>query len=162
MTCQLCSTHVQQSNTSVWQHRETGRRWKLWVIRGWIKSRVGTEVKKKKCVKYRGVPQLGEEFRAGLCHLLGLTRYFFVQQFESSTPTPKFCLLPPPLIGFNKRFNNTSLLNQIKLFLNLIPGQVFVMPASCRSLLSAQQAPDLVTAPGHIPSVLPRPAVSPS
>lgn len=87
-------------------------------------------------MKRGGVPLLGQEFRAG--DLLGRTRHPPFEQLTSKAQPPTFRLPSPPLIGFNKQFNNTTLLDQIKLLLRLIPGQSFEMPASSRIQLLAE------------------------
>lgn len=86
------------------------------------KTREGGEKERKK----EGVPWLGQEFRAGVCHLLSLACNPAQEKLYRPLQTPKSVSNYPPLIGFNERFNSAALPNQIKLLLSTVlnPGSL--------------------------------------
>lgn len=93
-------------------------------------------------MKKWGVPRLGQEFRAG-----DLSPALLGTQYSSEAAKLKPSCLPHtlqpvslylPLIGFNERFNNTALHDQIKLLPRLILGHCLVMLACPTTGLSTR------------------------
>jgi len=114
---------------------ESGCRWKLW-----MGSRERTKEKGRgKRREEVGSPLAGSGVQSWRLSPAGIGMLFSSWAATLKPNHPDYVSIHLPLIGFNEWFNNTALPNQIKLLPSLIQDLSFVMQASSRTFLSAEQ-----------------------